>query len=69
MLRSQKVRKLAPEMDPLRLGMGWKLDDLEYGALMKMAGRLRGITQRTCAMEWDRGMTGLIIPWPTGTPS
>ena len=29
MLRSQKVRELAPEMDPLRLGMGWKLDDLE----------------------------------------
>ena len=29
MLRSQKIRELAPEMDPLRLGMGWKLDDLE----------------------------------------
>lgn len=27
--RSQKVRKLAPEMDPLRLGMGWTLEDLE----------------------------------------
>jgi dihydroxy-acid dehydratase len=26
--RSQKVRKLAPEMDPLRMGMGWKLEDL-----------------------------------------
>lgn len=29
MLRSQEVRKLAPEMDPLRLGAGWSLEDLE----------------------------------------
>lgn len=28
MLRSQEVRKKAPEMDPLRIGMGWKLEDL-----------------------------------------
>lgn len=28
MLRSQKLRKLAPELDPLRLGTGWKVDDL-----------------------------------------
>lgn len=28
MLKSQEVRKLAPEMDPLRIGMGWKVDDL-----------------------------------------
>ncbi len=28
MLNSQKMRKLAPEMDPLRLGTGWKLEDL-----------------------------------------
>lgn len=28
-LKSQEVRKLAPEMDPLRMGMGWKVDDLE----------------------------------------
>ena len=26
---SQKIRALAPEMDPLRLGMGWSLEDLE----------------------------------------
>lgn len=26
---SQEIRKLAPEMDPLRLGMGWTLEDLE----------------------------------------
>jgi dihydroxy-acid dehydratase len=28
MLRSQEIRAAAPEMDPLRLGMGWKLEDL-----------------------------------------
>ncbi len=28
MLRSQKMRQLAPEMDPLRLGTGWKKEDL-----------------------------------------
>lgn len=34
MLPSQKVRKLAPEMDPLRLGMGWTADDLEKPQIM-----------------------------------
>ena len=29
MLKSQKVRGLAPEMDPLRMGMGWTAQDLE----------------------------------------
>ena len=28
-MRSQDVRKLAPEMDPLRIGMGWTEEDLE----------------------------------------
>ena len=28
MLNSQKIRKIAPEMDPLRMGMGWKAEDL-----------------------------------------
>lgn len=28
MLNSQKLRDLAPEIDSLRLGSGWKLDDL-----------------------------------------
>ncbi len=27
--KSQQVRDIAPEMDPLRMGMGWKVDDLE----------------------------------------
>ncbi|MGL5311638.1 MAG: dihydroxy-acid dehydratase [Peptostreptococcaceae bacterium] len=28
MLKSQEIRKKAPEMDPLRIGMGWKKEDL-----------------------------------------
>ena len=28
MLKSQETRKLSPEMDPLRMGMGWKVEDL-----------------------------------------
>ena len=30
MLRSEEVRKLAPEMDPLRMGMGWKVSDRSW---------------------------------------
>ncbi|WZL75002.1 dihydroxy-acid dehydratase [Clostridiaceae bacterium 35-E11] len=26
--QSQKIRRLAPEIDPLRMGMGWKVEDL-----------------------------------------
>ena len=29
MLNSQRIRALAPEMDPLRMGMGWTTQDLE----------------------------------------
>lgn len=28
MLKSQELRKIAPEVDPLRIGMGWKTEDL-----------------------------------------
>lgn len=28
-LNSQQIRKLAPEMDPLKMGMGWTVEDLE----------------------------------------
>lgn len=28
-LKSQEIRALAPEMDPLRMGMGWTVEDLE----------------------------------------
>ncbi len=28
-MKSQELRKIAPELDPLRLGTGWKVEDLE----------------------------------------
>lgn len=28
-LKSQETRKIAPEMDPLKIGMGWKIEDLD----------------------------------------
>ena len=34
MLKSQEMRKLAPEMDPLRMGMGWKAADLSKPQIM-----------------------------------
>jgi dihydroxy-acid dehydratase len=34
MLNSQKIRTLAPEMDPLRLGMGWTVEDLGKPQIM-----------------------------------
>ncbi len=34
MYKSQEVRKLAPEMDPLRMGMGWKVEDLGKPQIM-----------------------------------
>lgn len=34
MLKSQKIRKIAPEMDSLRIGMGWKIEDLKKPQIM-----------------------------------
>ena len=34
MLISQETRKLSPEMDPLRMGMGWKVEDLAKPQVM-----------------------------------
>ena len=31
-LKSQEMRKLAPELDPLRLGTGWTKDDTGKGS-------------------------------------
>ena len=33
-LKSQEVRAIAPEMDPLRMGMGWKVSDLSKPQVM-----------------------------------
>ena len=34
MLRSARVRELAPEIDPLRMGMGWTVEELERPQVM-----------------------------------
>lgn len=34
MMISQEIRKIAPEMDPLRMGMGWKAEDLSKPQIM-----------------------------------
>ena len=34
MLKSQEMRKLAPELDPLRIGTGWKMEDLSKTQVM-----------------------------------
>ncbi|MDR1378141.1 MAG: dihydroxy-acid dehydratase [Synergistaceae bacterium] len=34
MLESQKIRMIAPEMDPLRMGMGWTVEDLGKPQIM-----------------------------------
>ena len=34
MLTSQKLREIAPELDPLRLGTGWKVEDLSKPQIM-----------------------------------
>ncbi len=33
-LKSQEMRKLASELDPLRIGTGWKVEDLEKPQVM-----------------------------------
>lgn len=33
-MRSQKIREIAPEMDPLRIGMGWSVEDLSKPQIM-----------------------------------
>lgn len=34
MMISQDIRKIAPEQDPLRMGMGWKAEDLDKAQIM-----------------------------------
>ena len=34
MLLSQEIRKVAPEMDPLRIGMGWRIEDLSKAQIV-----------------------------------
>ena len=56
MLRSEEVRKLAPEMDPLRMGMGWKVSDLSKPQVMVESSY--GEPSRLRPSEYIRGRSG-----------
>ncbi len=62
MLKSQETRAVAPEMDPLRMGMGWTVEDLEkpqiliestYGQSHPGSAHLLELSQ-TAAREADK---------------
>ena len=40
-LKSQQMRKLAPELDPLRIGTGWTVEDLEKPQIGRASCRER----------------------------
>ncbi len=63
-LRSQEVRKIAPEMDPLRLGMGWRVEDLSkpqiivestFGQSHPGSAHLLKLSELTCEEINKRG--------------
>ncbi len=66
-LTSQKMRKLAPELDPLRLGTGWTLEDLSkpqilvestFGDSHPGSGHLDKLVQAACRGIADAGGRG-----------
>ena len=73
MLKSQEMRKLAPEMDPLRIGTGWKKEDLEkpqimvestYGDSHPGSGHLNLLVEEVRKGVAEAG--GFAIPAPNG---
>lgn len=67
MLTSQKMRQLAPELDPLRLGTGWKLEDLSkpqifvestFGDSHPGSGHLDKLVEAACKGIADAGGHG-----------
>ncbi len=67
MLISQKMRTLAPELDPLRLGTGWKLEDLAkpqifvestFGDSHPGSGHLDKLVEAACRGIADAGGHG-----------
>ena len=74
MLKSQEMRKLAPEMDPLRIGTGWKKEDLEkpqimvestYGDSHPGSGHLNLLVEEVRKALRKRGASGRGISAPT----
>lgn len=66
-LTSQKMRKVAPELDPLRLGTGWKLEDLSkpqiivestFGDSHPGSGHLDQLVEAACRGIADAGGHG-----------
>lgn len=66
-LNSQKARKLAPEMDPLRIGSGWKPEDLKkpqiiiestYGDSHPGSAHLHKLVEAARKGIWDAGGYG-----------
>ena len=69
MLKSQEVRKLAPEMDPLRMGMGWKEEDLTkpqiliestYGQSHPGSVHLLNLAQKASRGAYEAGGKGAL---------
>ena len=69
MLKSQVIRKIAPEMDPLRMGMGWKAEDLSKphiliestdGQSHPGSAHLLNLAQRASAGAYDAGGKGAL---------
>ena len=58
-LKSQKMRKLAPELDPLRIGTGWTKEDLG-----KVQVIVHAITAPIYVTAKAREQTESITAWP-----
>ena len=68
-MKSQEIRKLAPEMDPLRIGMGWTVEDLEkpqiliestYGQSHPGSAHLLELAQKAYAGAGTAGGKGAL---------
>ena len=69
MMTSQKIREIAPEQDPLRMGMGWKVEDLSKPQIMVEStfgdshpGRRRATSRPISATAWHRDTMALTTP-------
>ncbi|MBQ2667474.1 MAG: dihydroxy-acid dehydratase [Clostridia bacterium] len=68
-MKSQEIRKIAPEMDPLRMGMGWTAEDLAkpqiliestYGQSHPGSAHLLNLAQRASAGAGAAGGKGAL---------
>ena len=68
-LKSQQVRSLSPEMDPLRMGMGWKEEDLTkpqiliestYGQSHPGSAHLLNLAQKASRGAYEAGGKGAL---------